>query len=469
MMWSPPSQRRRARHVIPVALLATLPGTAQGHGAEPRVTSIVFPAPLGGAPLLITDTQGIFGYFGAEPRWLCEDAIAPNATIVGMAATATAGSWLVASTLGVYLSTDDACTFARAAGLPDDVAPSVLSAHPLRPDEMVLLASSTEGGGRYGVYRTLDGGRTFMGPDLFVEVPWRTLLRDPEAPDRLYLSGNAGTYRSDDAGASWAPISVSPRGEAVAPGAVEFLAARPGADEVWAVVQQVPEATVIRSRDHGATWEPVTTVPDLVDRLVFDSTGGRALISTLFGYVARSDTPDTVWSLEQAPAPGFGCVTRGPEPGDDTLYACANPFLTATWTLARSDDFGRTWRSELTSLAAVSARWACGTDTPAVTACVGQCPGLPPGATCESPDAQGTPPDAGPQPVDARAPVTPDARVGQDALVADAEVGGEARSGTGDCRAAPGTGGGWGAIWALACLGLAARRRARRSPTLQGR
>jgi len=231
----------------------------------------------------------------------------------------------------------------------------------------------------------------------------------------------------------------------------------------------VPEATVIRSRDRGATWEPVTTVPDLVDRLVFDSTGGRALISTLFGYVARSDTPDTVWSLEQAPAPGFGCVTRGPEPGDDTLYACANPFLTATWTLARSDDFGRTWRSELTSLAAVSARWACGTDTPAVTACVGQCPGLPPGATCESPDAQGATPDAGPQPVDARAPVTPDARVGQDGLVADAEVGGEARSGTGDCRAAPGTGGGWGAVWALACLGLVARRRARRSPTLQGR
>ena len=461
------SARGRAPHVLTIAVLATLPGAVQGHGAQPRVTSIVFPAPLRGAPLLITDTQGVFGYFGTEPRWLCEDAIAPSATIVGMAATATPGAWLVASTLGVYLSTDDACTFERAADLPDGVAPSVLSAHPLRPDEIVLLASSSEGGGRYGVYRTRDAGRTFTGPELSEEVPWRTLLRDPEAPDRLYLSGAAGTYRSDDAGASWAPITVAPDGQAVAPGSVEFLAARPGANEVWGVVQRVPETIVIRSSDHGETWAAATTLPDLVDRLVFDAAGERAFVSTLTGYVARSDAPETAWSLERAPVPGFACVTRGPQPDDDTLYACADPYLTAPWTLARSDDFGRSWQSDLTALSAVTARWACGPATPAATACVGQCPGLAPGATCETLDAQATAPDAGPQPADARPPSVTDAALEPDTLVEDANVVGVARSGKGDCRAAPGRGSAWGALSALAFVGLLGQRR--RSPRHQGR
>lgn len=450
--------------------LATLPGAALGHGAEPRLTSIVFPAPLGGTPLLISDTQGVFGYFGAEPRWLCDDAVAPNATIVGMVATATPGTWLVASTLGVFRSTDDACTFTRSPGLPADVAATVVSAHPSRPDELVLLTSSSEAGGRYGLYRTLDGGRTFLGPELVVDTPWRTLLRDPDAPERLYLSGNSGTYRSDDAGESWSEITVSPGDARVPPAAVEFLAVRPRVDEVWAVVQRVPESEFVRSSDHGATWTSVTTVPDLVDRLVFDSTGERALVSTLFGYVASSDAPFAAWSLSQAPAPGFACLTRGPMPADDTLYACANPFLTAPWTLARSDDFGRTWRSELTALTSVTARWACGADSAAAAACAGLCPGLPPGATCgETPEADAAAPGLGGDVRDAQPSEPSDGPLQADLLARDAASGAEGRSSGGDCRATPGTAAGWSALWTLLSVGLFARGRARRRRAPQGR
>lgn len=453
------------------AALACLPGVALAHGAQPRVTAILFPAPLQGAPLLLTDTQGVFGFFGAEPRWLCEDAIAPNATIVSVVATAAPGAWLVATTLGVFLTTDDACTFARPPGLPEGVAPTAVSAHPARPDELVMLASSVEGGAHYGVYRSLDGGRTFTGPELSVEMPWRTLLRDPEAPDRLYLSGGAGTYRSDDAGASWVPITVAlGDAEAIAPGSVEFLAARPGADEVWGVVQRVPETIVIRSADRGATWVAATTVPDLVDRLVFDSAGERVFVSTITGYVARGDALAAAWTVEQAPAPGFGCVARAPTAGADTLYACADPYLTAPWTLAVSDDFGGSWRSGLDTLSAVTARWACDADTPAVTACADLCPGLAPGATCDAPDAAAPAPDAGAPRTDA-SPVNPnDAGPEADAAQSpDAGVIAATRAGGGDCAVTPGRGGARGALWAVLLAGLFGLGRARRSPGSHGR
>lgn len=448
--------RRPVRRLLVAAALAGLPGTALAHGAQPRVTAIVFPAPLQGAPLLLTDTQGVFGDFGAELRWLCEDAIAPNATIVAMVATAAPGSWLVATTSGVYVSTDDACTFARAPGLPESVAATVVSAHPARPDELVLLGIDVAAGGRYGVYRSVDAGRTFSGPDLGDAAPWRTLLRDPEAPERLYLSGGAGTYRSDDAGASWVPITVALEGTPVNSGSVEFLAARPGADEVWGVVQRVPETLVIRSRDRGETWASVTTVPDLVDRLVFDAAGERALISTILGQVVRRDASDAPWSIEPGPVPGFGCVTRGPAAGDDTLYACADPYLTAPWSLGRSDDFGRTWRSELSALTAVHERWACAAGSPAVTACAGLCPGLAPGETCDAPDAQVASPDAGPAPTDAAPPIAADVRPATDA-VAEADstvVGAAASAGGGDCRAMPGSRPGPGPLWAFVFAGL---------------
>jgi hypothetical protein len=233
------------------ALLATQPGLAWAHGENPRVTAILFPAPLQGEPLLVTDTQGVFGYFHGEARWLCEDAVAPSAAFVGIAATAATGAWVVASQAGVYRSTDDACTFERATGLPPEVVPVALSPHPQRPDELALLAGGDPEVLRFGVYRSLDGGRTFGAPDILVDTPLHSLLRDPERPERLYLSGEAGAYRSDDAGATWAPFEVGLPDEVITPGAVYFLTVRPGAGEVWAAVQRVPDTLLIRSADRG--------------------------------------------------------------------------------------------------------------------------------------------------------------------------------------------------------------------------
>lgn len=444
------------------ALLATQPGLAWAHGENPRVTAILFPAPLQGEPLLVTDTQGVFGYFQGEARWLCEDAVAPSAAFVGIAATAATGAWVVASQAGVYRSTDDACTFERATGLPPEVVPVALSPHPQRPDELALLAGGDPEVLRFGVYRSLDGGHTFGAPDILVDTPLHSLLRDPEAPERLYLSGEAGAYRSDDAGATWAPFEVGLPDEVITPGAVYFLTVRPGAGEVWAAVQRVPDTLLIRSADRGETWHRVTSLPDPVESLVFDATGTRALVSTLFGTVSHSDAPETSWADAPAPAPGFGCLTRGPGAGNDGLYACADAYQGAPWTLARSDDFGRTWQPELTAFQTVTHRWACAADTNAVTACADVCPGQMPGATCDDSDGSPGAPDAGPVNGDAgldAAGVSTDAAP----VDADATVVGAVGIQPGTCQSAPGGGGsGLAAIGALSCLAWAgSRRRAR--------
>lgn len=442
-----------------LALVGVLPSGAWAHGENPRVTAILFPAPLAGEPLLVTDTQGVFGYFQGEARWLCEDAVAPSAAFLGVAAASAPGGWVVASQAGVYVSTDDACSFRRSAGLPADLIPAVLSGHPQRPDELVVVAGEGSAGPTFGVYRSQDGGRTFAAPDLTADAPWHSLVRDGEAPERLYLSGAAGAFRSDDAGETWAPLEVALPDEVIPPGAVYFLAVRPGNGELWAAVQRVPDTLLLRSADAGETWHRATSLPDPVESLVFDSTGARAMVATLFGTVSSSDAPETMWADAPAPAPGFGCLTRGPGAAEDTVYACADAYQGAPWTLARSDDFGRTWQPALTAFQTVTQRWACGPDTLASTACADVCPGQMPGATCDGSDGGPTTPDA--------ALGTPDAgrsdvEVGVADAGVDAQVVGTVGIQPGTCQSAPGRGFGGRAPLVLGLFGLVAAGRRRR-------
>ncbi len=358
-------------------LLLTAPSLAMAHGANPQVTAILFPAPLGGEPLLVTDNQGAFGFFGAEPRWLCDDAVAPSAAFVTMVATATPGGWTVVSDSGVHVSSDDACSFERSAGLPTDVVPGALSAHPRRPDDLVMVAGVIAENPSFGVYRSQDGGRTFDAAQLVVDSPWTSLVRDPEAGEVLYLSGNAGAFRSDDAGGTWTPLTVSLADHDEIPVAtVHLLAVRPGAGEIWAQIKQFPSPLLIRSTDQGQAWELIATLIEPLDRLVFDATGARALASSIFGSLVRSDAPETTWETGPSPAAGFGCLTRGPDPEQDTLFACAYPYLGAPWIAGRSDDFGRTWQPILPALQTVTDRWACEPEAHATQACADMCPGL---------------------------------------------------------------------------------------------
>jgi hypothetical protein len=125
-----------------------------------------------------------------------------------------------------------------------------------------------------GVYRTDDGGASWRPcnrgvraeylPDRFPEAGQcvHRLLLHPARPDRLYQQNHCGVYRSDDRGESWVEITGG------LPSEFGYALAVDPADAD--VVYVIPEESshmrttvdgrlrVYRTRDAGATWEPLT-------------------------------------------------------------------------------------------------------------------------------------------------------------------------------------------------------------------
>lgn len=466
---------RRPHHppmvgALALALATLLPGGPAGaHGNAPRVRTITFPAVLGGRPLLLTDTQGMFGTFDAGYRWLCEDAVAPNAALGTIVLGPEPHRMLLSAASGVFISGDGGCRFAPVAGLPADTSPFGLWPHPERPTE--ILTAVAENGNPHAVrfYLSEDGGQTFAPTAEVAPGVIDSLMRAPDDPDIVFRSSPMRLERSDDGGRTFAALPGELPGAAVTAGII-FLGGRPGTTELWAAAQSFPLGLLLRSADRGESWTVVAELPDSVGSLAFDAEGRRGALATLTGRMARSDDGGETWGpLVEGPGSAFGCLVRGP---DAALYACADPFLGAQFAVARSDDFGGQWTPVLTALNEVTQRWDCPDDTPGATACADLCPGRPPGASCAlcpagqdcaaAPDAgAGQPADAGPEvPRDAGPPASADAASGTPPPEADS-----ATSGGCVVRAPEGDRGwaGWAALAALLVITLRRARARRRS------
>ena len=142
-------------------------------------------------------------------------------------------------------------------------------------------------------------------------------IEDPRDPARIYAAARSEHWgallaRSEDGGRTWDERGPSP---AFAPdsgkslNAVWYirpgLAERPG--EVWAGVEP---AALFRSRDWGATWEPVQSLNDhetsavwmagggglCLHKVVLDPTNPNSLIATISaGGAYRSDDDGATW------------------------------------------------------------------------------------------------------------------------------------------------------------------------------
>lgn len=125
-----------------------------------------------------------------------------------------------------------------------------------------------------GVYRSDDAGASWRPANKGVRADFlprqfpeagqcvHKLLQHPRRPERLYQQNHCGTYRSDDGGESWTDITTglpSDFGYALA-----IDAADP--DAVYVIPEQSSHMRTVvggrlrvyRSRDAGATWEPLT-------------------------------------------------------------------------------------------------------------------------------------------------------------------------------------------------------------------
>ncbi len=139
------------------------------------------------------------------------------------------------------------------------------------------------------VYRSLDGGRTWapksLGRSFFVYA----LAVAPSDPARLYAGGQQGMLRSSDYGQTWANASTGLEDEGVEAMAVDPTS--PGT--VWVVTAY--DNKVFRSTDGGATWQPRGPALDVYS-LAIDPNLPSVLYAGTHDGVRRTDNGGETWS-----------------------------------------------------------------------------------------------------------------------------------------------------------------------------
>jgi photosystem II stability/assembly factor-like uncharacterized protein len=129
--------------------------------------------------------------------------------------------------------------------------------------------------GLTGVYRSSDGGLTWLEADARSDAPGRAvgsvLALDPRHPEAAYLAGyrNGDLYRTSDAGLSWQqalPYPVSAVAVEPANGAILYAVSR--------------SAGFQRSGDHGHTWTPGIQLPAYAGIGMETASAGRLLVAS---------------------------------------------------------------------------------------------------------------------------------------------------------------------------------------------
>jgi photosystem II stability/assembly factor-like uncharacterized protein len=182
---------------------------------------------------------------------------------------------------GVWKSMDGGRTW-RFAGLPDAGQIGDLIVHPTNPDLVYLAALGRPFGKNRerGVFRTKDGGVTWEHV-LFLNDSTGavSLAMNPRNPREIYagawraerkpwtlISGGpeGGVYKTTDGGDTWIKLGGGLPTGVVGKVAVAVSPANP--DRVWALIEAEPAGGLYRSDDGGVTWERVSTDSRLVAR-----------------------------------------------------------------------------------------------------------------------------------------------------------------------------------------------------------
>jgi photosystem II stability/assembly factor-like uncharacterized protein len=192
---------------------------------------------------------------------------------------------------GVYKSSDAGRTWTHL-GLPDAQQVPSLAIDPRNPDRIFVAALGHPYGPNEerGVFRSLDGGRTFQkvlykdentgANDVDIDpsnpdVVYATLWEERQGPweNAVWAGTNGGIFKSTDGGNNWAPLTkglpvVVQANLAISPANPRRLyAAVAGADKPGLLDQSRGTGGIYRSDDAGESWTLVSSDPRPTGRI----------------------------------------------------------------------------------------------------------------------------------------------------------------------------------------------------------
>jgi len=248
------------------------------------------------------------------------------------------GSWRLAVTAGLFVAAGGSWRLQAqtplwtSLGLPDQVV-LVIAIDPGR--DTTLYA-----GTRAGVFKTTDGGATWVPRSTGLVPPVGELEIDIKAPSTLYCVANGSAFKTIDGGSSWFPVPI--------PGSVRSIKIDVSTPStLYAATSQ----GIFRSRDAGASW--ISSSVGLTSLDVGGLVQARSSPSTLYASTSNpaalfrsSDGGDTWNVVFQEWTWGIQVLAVDPNLSSTVYVAGLSPFYPGHpghWSPARSIDGGMTF------------------------------------------------------------------------------------------------------------------------------
>src|SRR5947207_1358457 len=304
-MWRLPMHRKNLIAVVFVFMAASLLG-AQSDGVwapkglaftnglvlDPVTPSTIYASSGGSggyAMFVSTDGGCNWSQLAALPlgdvQLLAIDPVTPTTLYAG---------WLNGYGGAVYKSIDSGSSWTRAGGLLCCFTPAALAIDP-RIGTTLYLATASETAAYGGVFKSTDGGTTWMAAKVGLPSTAVSLVMDPRNPDTLYAGTWSGVFKTTDGGANWAQTALTS-------GYVDTLAIDPTTPTtVYASARDLRDSIIYKSTDGGTSWrESDSGLPNprgVIDALVVDFHDLATVYagSTLAG-VFRSTDGGATWS-----------------------------------------------------------------------------------------------------------------------------------------------------------------------------
>jgi hypothetical protein len=325
-----------------VALFALASATAFAHGVYPQ-TLHVQTGPAG--EVVVGTSFGLIVQRGeGEWRWICDEAIGDTSGQPSAIHAAADGRYWVASSKGLFASTDQGCGWSAIATFTESGASDITGIG------ATLYATTSRFGQVNRVYRSTDSGATFTPTALASDAKFFGGIRlAPSRPQRLYVSAwwytptvSSFLHVSDDSGATFDDRDLS--AALPAAGAFRVHAVHPtNPDVLFASVEDVAVADkvyLVKSVDAGATFTAVLAVPRPFTSVAISADGNVVYAATAILLYRSTDGGQTFTALDSPTR--NACVTLS---GSD-VYACGWP-LQDGWALGRSDNGGASFTSAL--------------------------------------------------------------------------------------------------------------------------